>query len=348
MGNLSWTNKQGLPDTLVKAVMLDTHKMAAGGTISVTTLFEAPQIRYLKACFDYSMDVMEGMFAMLGTAMHTILERANIESERKRAFLHTADYLDTVAREMAASDPQKASTLSRGAKWLLSVIPALFPELTQKYIFEQSLTLDMGDHIISGTFDLYDKETGTLWDYKVCTTYQWTNPHNRKKWDKQLNTYAHMIRTQMGLPVNAIRVVAFFRDWSPSGVLHARDYPNTQIKEMFIPLYDTDQIITLLNHHLDEHRKCDTGVVPKCSGEERWAKSDIYAVMKQGARNAIKTFDSKMAAVDYIKLNQHRFPAGLWIQDRPGESRRCESYCVVRDVCQQFSEEKKKRQEIKF
>ena len=84
MGRQIITNKYGLPETLVMACKHDTHRV--GGDISVTQLIDGPQVRLLKRKHDYESDVSDNLYAMMGTALHHIIERAKIQNERQKAF----------------------------------------------------------------------------------------------------------------------------------------------------------------------------------------------------------------------------------------------------------------------
>jgi len=338
MGKRILTNKHNLPETLVKAVQYDTHKLA--GTLSVTTLIDGPQIRYLKKLHDYESDVVDNIYALMGTALHHILERANIESVRKQAFILTAETIMMEADKLKSAAPEKAQALQNGANWIFKLIPVFFPEIAERYIFEKTMVLNFGDHTLSGTFDLYDKQTGILWDYKFCSTHSYTHPESRKKWEEQTNIYAHMLRSQ-GIPVNGIRIVAFFRDWNAFGMMKNSNYPNMQIKEIFIPLYTPENAEELINYHLNLHRMADAGNVPECSGEVRWATGDIFAVKPQGSNRALSKglFDSRPAAEAFLSENKHKHTAELYIETRAGESRRCKSYCPVSAHCPQYKAE---------
>lgn len=85
MGHL--TNLHGLPDALVAAVRNDPY--AGGGDISVTKLIDSPQRRALgKKYKDIVVeDVSERVWALMGQAVHTVLERANTNAlVEKRLF----------------------------------------------------------------------------------------------------------------------------------------------------------------------------------------------------------------------------------------------------------------------
>ncbi len=71
------TNTYNLPEAILQAVMNDPYK--GGGDISVTKLIDAPQRRQLLKQYKSSIveDVSDRVWALLGQAVHTILERAN-------------------------------------------------------------------------------------------------------------------------------------------------------------------------------------------------------------------------------------------------------------------------------
>lgn len=340
-GNRILTNKFNLPETLVKAVEYDNHK--THGTISCTTVIDPAQIRYLKQRYDYETDVVDNIYALLGTCMHMVLERANIDSVRQNAFLMVVETLMMKADEIRKSgDEASATKLTNGSNWLLKLIPVFFPETQQRYIFEKTLQLPVLNHVISGTFDLYDKQTAILWDYKVCGTFMWTNPEARKKWEEQTNIYAYMLRME-GLPVNGIRIVAFFRDWNHYGSSKNSNYPDMQIKEIVMPLWSMEKTKQLIYDHISKHVDADNGIVKECSGEDRWASADVYAVHRFDQANkrtsrAESLHPSQKDADNWIKENKHKF-INLKIELRPGESRRCKSYCPVSKFCPQYKKE---------
>ena len=334
------TNKYNLPDTLVKAVEYDTHRLS--GTISVTTLIDGARIRQLKSIHDYESDVSENIYALLGTALHHVLERANIQSVTKRAYITVAEHIIGQASKIKEASPEKSQKLLSGGNWIFSLIPVFFPETTERYIFEKTMQLPVGEQVISGTFDLYDKTTGILYDYKFCSVYQFMSPESREKWVEQTNIYAYMLRNE-GFPVNGIRIVAFFRDWSAYGGMKNRNYPPMQIMEIHIDLWDNDKTRILIYKHINLHNSAEAGNVPDCDGKTRWATADQYAVIPKtkGVKRAINggIFDTMEGANRFIAENKHKHTNELYVEVRPGSSKRCESYCPVSKHCPQYKAE---------
>lgn len=79
MGTL--TNIHGLPQSIVDAVTNDPY--VGGGDISTTKLIDSPRVRVLggKHKDEIVVDVSERVWALLGQAVHTILERAGLRQE---------------------------------------------------------------------------------------------------------------------------------------------------------------------------------------------------------------------------------------------------------------------------
>lgn len=342
MGKQTITNKFGLPQTIVDACKHDTHRVS--GDISVTQLIDAPQVRILKRKHDYETDASEMLYAMMGTALHHILERANMPEERKRAFILTAETIITKAEEIEGTHLEKAKQLKAAANYIFGLIPHFFGTNESRYIFEQTLRLDLGGLILYGTFDLFDKATGILYDYKFCSTFNWTHPEARKKWKTQTNIYAFLLE-QNGYKVNGIKVVAFFRDWNSFNLNKEKDYPQRQTMEINIELMSMEERIAYITTRRDVHMQAEQGYIPECTGEERWASGDQYAVKSTKLKNAIRVFPNKGMALSWIQENRHKYNEEIFIQERLGDSRRCEKYCVVAQYCEQRQKELLKQQQ---
>lgn len=75
------TNKYSLPASIVSAVSNDTYSGPQNDLkrISVSTIKDSPRIHFLKVAHwnELTEDVSEGLWKLLGTAIHTILERAD-------------------------------------------------------------------------------------------------------------------------------------------------------------------------------------------------------------------------------------------------------------------------------
>lgn len=337
------TNKLGLPDTIVKACSYDSHKVA--GDLSVTQLIDSPRVRILKRKHDYEEDVSDMLFALMGTALHHILERANIDQVRQRAFMLTVDTIQNKAKLIEKDDPNKAQQLRNCAKYVFDLIPIFFKEIAHRYLFEYTIRIDVNGRVLYGTFDLYDKIDKILFDYKYCSTWQYTFPESQKKWKVQTNIYAYGLTIE-GYEVKKIRIIAFFRDWHSSAVIQSRDYPKQQILEIPVEVVEPAKVQLYIEKRVKLHTDAETtDVIPDCTGAERWAKADSWAVKSKGVKKAIRLFDEESMADAFIAENITRFK-GIHKQFRPGESNRCDKYCPVAIHCDQRQRELAYRKQI--
>lgn len=84
---MNLTNIHGLPDALVNAIKNDPY--TGGGDISVTKLIDSPRKRVLGKRYKdlVTVDVSEMLWALMGQATHTVLERAKTDAlVEKRLF----------------------------------------------------------------------------------------------------------------------------------------------------------------------------------------------------------------------------------------------------------------------
>lgn len=78
---MEFTNLQGLPEPLVRAVTNDPYQRGERTDFSVTQLLGPPRIRILRKRHSHEMteDVSDRIYALLGQSVHTVLERAEVE-----------------------------------------------------------------------------------------------------------------------------------------------------------------------------------------------------------------------------------------------------------------------------
>ncbi|PCI96630.1 MAG: hypothetical protein COB15_09590 [Flavobacteriales bacterium] len=316
------TNKHNLPETFVRASRVDKHRVR--GDISVTQLIDAPQPRILRRHNDTEEDVMDKVWAIMGTAVHSILEMADIDGKEAKVLFEAAALLADRGEE-------------KGAKWLIKWCKDQYPDsIDETILLETSLTHEILDWTISGTMDRFDTKTGTLSDYKNCSVYSYIFTESKKKWVAQLNVYAFMLRA-LGYEVKEIYVLAFFRDWSRSALLRNRDYPKTPVMQIPIEMYDDEFMENYLRNRILLHKEAENGNIPECTGKDRWATADKYAVKKPTLKKAIKLFDKEVLAQDFIRQNSQKH-LDMFIEFRPGEDKRCASFCSVAHVCPQRKE----------
>jgi len=88
---MNLTNIHGLPDALVNAIKNDPY--TGGGDISVTKLIDSPQVRVLRKKYASLVveDVSDRIWALMGQAVHTVLERAGTSALVEERLYATVD-----------------------------------------------------------------------------------------------------------------------------------------------------------------------------------------------------------------------------------------------------------------
>ena len=196
---------------------------------------------------------------------------------------------------------------------------------------EHRLTVDYNGWTISGRFDVLYRETNTLKDYKVASV--WGHILGGKEdHEEQLNFYAYLA-SWARIPVNALKVVDWFRDWQASQVARDRQYPPLKVMEREIPLWASDSQAHAFQEKVKLHQLARSGTYPECTPEERWARPDSWALMKVGAKKAYRVFEEP--ALAQAMANSM---SGYEVQFRPGENVRCARYCPVMAFCEQAKE----------
>lgn len=268
------TNIHGLPQSIVDAVANDPYR--GGGDISATKLIDAPQIVALSKQYHshLTVDVSERVWALLGQAVHTILERAGLRAEGM--------------------------------------------------IAEERLYAMVNGWNISGQFDVMALDTGTLMDYKVTTVYK---AKGNDAWTRQLNILRWLAH-QNGHTVNALQIIAIFRDWRKTEAERNPDYPRAAIQAIDIPVWPLEETEAYILERVRGHQTAQSGGFVPCTDEERWYSGDSYAIVKPGNKRALRVLPAPPAAED--------IPDGYVVQKRAGEYKRCQHYCDVASFCDQW------------
>lgn len=209
-------------------------------------------------------------------------------------------------------------------------------DLEGERIIERRLYADIGGWKLSGQIDIW--ENGTLDDYKFTSVWETMNGLKEEK-IQQLNLLAWLCRKN-GIKVNRIRIVAMYRDYSKSKAKFERDYPQHQIGVLESPLWTDAQVEAYAKERIAIHQEA-RNKLPLCSPEDKWERPTKFALMKEGAKRALRLLDSEEEAIEYAetkKLAQNgKITKGHYVERRQGESVRCENYCSVAPFCTQFN-----------
>jgi len=211
---------------------------------------------------------------------------------------------------------------------------------------EERLSCQVNGWIVTGKMDLYEPPA-TLSDYKVTST--WSVIYGKPEWEKQLNLYAYLYRTA-GFRVNKLQIVAVLRDWVKSRAKKDKGYPQCAVK--IVPVGLWPDVLPYLTSRVILHQMAvnlDDDNLPECTPEERWERPTTFAVKKNRNKTAVRVYEDPLQAQQRMKQLQFqagkkKTPAKYWIEDRPGESVRCENYCNVNRWCNQYQKLKQEEE----
>jgi len=275
MGTL--TNVHNLPAAIVAAVQNDPY--VGGGDISTTKLIDSPRVRVLggKHKDQITVDVSERVWALLGQAVHTILERAGLRQEGM--------------------------------------------------VVEERLYADVDGWQVSGQVDSMHLEMQKLSDYKVTTVWK---KNGSDSWTRQLNVLRWLAH-QNGHTITTLEVIGIFRDWRKSEALRDPSYPQSAIQTIDVPLWTLEETEDYVRERVAIHQAASKGIDIQCTDEERWMSPSKFALMKDGAKRAVRVADR---AEDLGEAGE-----GYSIVERKGEAKRCQMYCDVAAFCTQWAAE---------
>ena len=192
-------------------------------------------------------------------------------------------------------------------------------------VAEDRLYAEVAGWQLSGQFDVMQMDTGVLSDYKVTTVYKLQNIDG---WTQQLNVLRWLAHKN-GIAVTSLEIIAILRDWKKGEAERKPDsYPQTPIVRVEIPLWSLEDAEEYILDRVQLHQYAQQGGRVDCTDEERWYTGTQFALMKEGGKRAIKLFDERPTEI----------PEGHHVEERPGEYRRCASYCEVRHFCRQAQE----------
>jgi hypothetical protein len=196
-------------------------------------------------------------------------------------------------------------------------------------IAEEKMVLPFGNVVVVGVPDLWHNEIVN--DYKITSVFSFLLG-DKPEWERQLNVYAFMYYMN-NFKVSGLKINAILRDWMKSKADREEDYPPIPFMSVDVPLWDTDKQRQYIIDRIELHSLAEAcSDAPICTPEERWERPTTYAVMKNKNKRAERVLTTEQAAKDWIDLAGDE-KAKYDIVMRPGESVRCTSYCVVRDVC---------------
>lgn len=361
---MKYTNKNSIPEMIVRAVKDGQWYSGLGEErfASATELLNPVKIILLTKRHrdDISVDVVDSLYMLLGSAAHLVLERANLDSAQQKIMSRMREFTEQVESINNPTDDEISDLLENIVLKKVegtSIIELAKAIKNDKDIIEKRFQYrTKSGKLITGGIDHYSVKDKCITDYKLTSIWTWIYRNREgshiEKYTEQLNIY-RLFMEAAGYEVNKLRINLIFRDYSKTEASRERNYPNP-VEVLEIPLLGLDVVEQLVENKIAEIEKYANTFddnIPICSPSERWQGHDTYAVMKQGNIKASKVEYSYAAAKSWIDAEaqkiaekeiqkgkdpyaSHQKALSLFsIIKRSAKSTRCLSYCPVNTFC---------------
>jgi hypothetical protein len=190
--------------------------------------------------------------------------------------------------------------------------------------------------IISGAIDNIKK--AIISDYKTTSVYK-IQKKSYEDWERQLNIYAFLCRMQTPpLPVRSLRIIAIIRDWQASKA-DIPAYPSAPIVEIPLTLWTIEEQTAYVEKRVQaliDAEALPDNLLPECTREERWQGANVWAVLKDGVKRAVRLYATREEAEERAKRPVKKTNTSVYTtEERQGIPRRCMQYCAASKMCRQ-------------
>ena len=326
------TNKGNLPQIIVDLVSLDLYD-AGSSDISVTSLIDAPQIRYLKKTNKVQYDASDFLWTTLGSAIHGALEYAEYSQYEVKVLKQAQDIFERHKQQKVAD-------------WVEKFVNKTFSEhLDFNVVQEKRLFVEVDDWTISGKPDRIELDTKTLIDFKMTSAWVFDKPDQHDKYRKQLSIYRYMLHKE-GIEIDTAKIIFIFRDWSKMAMFRSKTYPRRRVEELEIDLMSLEETEAYIKKRIFLHKQAELGNAPLCTEEEMWARDGSFKCYKKKGKvlskkampkGTFKTFDEALAFKGAMK--EKLMPTeDIEIKYIEPVRARCAEYCPVAKFCGQYQD----------
>jgi hypothetical protein len=213
-----------------------------------------------------------------------------------------------------------------------TAVHALLEQEGEHEFAEEFMSLEMDGITVTGRIDNYNMATATVTDYKTASVWK-VKFGDFHDWYRQGMIYSWLL-TKNGFKADRCQFVAILKDHSKADARRDFQYPQgpLYVYEFTVTpeaLQEIESFITAKLADYKQKRELADDAIPPCSPEERWEKPTKYAVKKEGRKSAVRVLDSQ----DDAEKMAADLGKGHYVEVRPGESVRCQGYCVCCEYC---------------
>jgi hypothetical protein len=218
--------------------------------------------------------------------------------------------------------------------WLImgrSVHSLLEENSPKDVVAEQKIVFSFEGFDIVAVIDTYKGDV--LQDFKVTSVYSFLLGE-KAEWIQQLNIYAWMLKKVKDIDIKTLQIIAILRDFMPRKAKLDKNYPQKPLIAVDVPIWSIEKTEEFVRGRINAHKNN----LP-CTPEDRWARPTTFAVKAHNVKTAKKVCATMEEAEKWIIGNPKG--ASFFIEVRPGEDVRCDTYCNVSQWCEYYKNKKK-------
>ena len=229
--------------------------------------------------------------------------------------------------------------------WNGTAIHALLEEAAKdidRFEGEQRLEAEIDGIVISGAYDLYDKESFTIYDYKTSkvASIEANRRLDETKWLEQLYRYRRLRKLNgLSVPGRGI-VIAMATDFSKIKAQTQAGYPEHPIQMLEWNLDDEEFEERSVQSAVEKAKAAKALIEsgdepPLCTYSDCWCTED-YAIIKHGGKRADKVFKTADEAFECFfgeaKYDRNKYS----VYHRVSDFKNCRNYCQCAPFCEQW------------
>lgn len=144
-------------------------------------------------------------------------------------------------------------------------------DLCEERLFAKFI-VDGIEYVVSAQLDLYETDTGCLYDWKTTKAYAFSKKAGSGKkpeWIEQLNIGAEILRRQPEkYDPKSLNIIAMLKDWNKREAGQA-GMPESEVLAVELPLWPSQQTVTHIENRIRLHVAAKHDL-PQCTTKDSW------------------------------------------------------------------------------
>jgi hypothetical protein len=136
--------------------------------------------------------------------------------------------------------------------------------------FFSEFVVDEQKYIVSAQLDLFEMDTGCLYDWKTTKAYAFSKKAGAGKkpeWIEQLNIGAEILRRNGFVPKNLI-IIALLKDWVKRDA-GREGMPESEVLSVELPMWPQSKVVEHIENRIRAHVAA-LKALPLCTTKETW------------------------------------------------------------------------------